>query len=282
MRAVILLLLCVFTAHAERVLIDQTGRRVTVPDHPLRFICLAPSVTDTVFALGAGSSVVAISDFTKHPAAALAKPSVGDLFHPSLEKIAALHPDLVIGQQGVKASEVNTAIERLGIPIYLLDPRGLPGILQAVSKAGEALNREAEARTLVASLQGRIATVKARVAGKERPSVFVPIWYDPVITVGKHAFITEILEAAGARSVTDDLAPDWPQVSLEAVVESRPQALVLQRGGKLTLENLRSRVGWNTLPAVIDGRIFYVDDRIELPSPVAIDALEELSHSIHP
>src|ERR1700712_5431709 len=84
-------------ARGSRVLTDETGRTVTVPDHPHRIICLTPSVTDTVFAVGAGDEVVAISDYTRSPKAALTKPSVGDLIHPSIERIVALHPDLVIG-----------------------------------------------------------------------------------------------------------------------------------------------------------------------------------------
>ena len=82
---------------AGQLLTDEAGRRVTIPDHPQHVICLTPSVTDTVYAIGAGDAVVAISDYTKYPKEALAKPSVGDLIHPSIERIVALHPDLVIG-----------------------------------------------------------------------------------------------------------------------------------------------------------------------------------------
>ncbi len=84
---------------ASRTLTDETGRKVVVPDHPHRVICLMPSVTDVVFSLGADDDVVAISDYTKYPAAALKKPSVGDLIKPSIEMILSLHPDLVIGMQ---------------------------------------------------------------------------------------------------------------------------------------------------------------------------------------
>ena len=102
---------------ASRTLTDEMGRSVVVPDHPHRVICLMPSVTDTVFALGAGDDVVAISDYTKYPAEALKKPSVGDLVKPSLETIVSLHPDLVIGYQPKGAMEITGQLERLGIPV---------------------------------------------------------------------------------------------------------------------------------------------------------------------
>jgi iron complex transport system substrate-binding protein len=110
----------------------------------------------------------------------------------------------------------------------------------------------------------------------------MPIWYDPITTIGKHAFITEIIEAAGGRSVTDDISADWPQVSMESVMQRAPEALVLVRGGKISLDVLKDRPGWSALPAVQARRVFYVDDRIDFPSPVAIDALEDLAHEFHP
>jgi iron complex transport system substrate-binding protein len=108
------------------------------------------------------------------------------------------------------------------------------------------------------------------------------VWYDPIITIGKKAFISQIVETAGAKSVTDDLLPDWPEVSMETVVTRAPEALVLIRGGKLSIEMLRNRPGWSSLPAIQSGKVYYVDTGIQEPSPVAIDALEELAREFHP
>jgi iron complex transport system substrate-binding protein len=264
------------------VLTDESGRKVTVPDHPHRVVCLLPSVTDTVFALGSGDDVVAVSDYTTYPPAALKKPSIGSLVKPSIETILSFHPDLVLGTEIPGSAETATQLEAVGIPVYLVDPRGLDGILHSVASIGEALNRAEQAAALNASLTKRIEAVRARTAGKPAPRVLVPVWYDPVVTIGKHAFITEIIEAAGAKSVTDDLIPDWPQISLEAVIARAPDALLLIRGGKIDVSVLRNRPGWSTLPAIQTGKIYYVDGGIQDPSPVAIDALEELAKEFHP
>ena len=82
--------------------------------------------------------------------------------------------------------------------------------------------------------------------------------------------------------MTDDLIPDWPQVSLEAVIARAPEALLLIRGGKVTIDELQNRPGWNSLTAVQKGKVYYVDNGIQDPSPVAIDALEELAKEFHP
>ncbi|MEI9978947.1 MAG: cobalamin-binding protein [Edaphobacter sp.] len=267
---------------ATRTLIDEMGRKVVVPDHPHRVICLMPSVTDTVYALGAGDDVVAISNFTKYPAAALSKPSVGDLINPSIETILSLHPDLVIGVQPKGPMQVTSQLERAGIPLFLVSPHGIDGIFHSIETIGQALNRSPQADALIYSLQQRVDAVKARTKDLPTPKVFMPVWYDPILTIGKHAFITEIIEAAGGHSVTDDIDNEWPQISLEIVLSRAPDALILVRGGKITIQVLESRPGWSSVAAVKQHRVYYVDDRINYPSPVAIDALEDLAQQFHP
>ena len=267
---------------ANRTLTDEMGRKVVVPDHPHRVICLMPSVTDTVYALGAGDDVVGISDFTKYPAAALSKPSVGNLITPSIETILSLHPDLVIGVQPMGPMEATDQLERIGIPIFLVSPHGIAGIFHSVETIGQALNRPQQADALIHNLQQRVEAVKARTRHFPAPRVFMPVWYDPITTIGKHAFITEIIDAAGGHSITDDLSTEWPEVSLEVVLSRAPDALLLVRGGKTTMEVLESRPGWNSLAAIRSHRVYYVDDRINFPSPVAIDALEDLAKQFHP
>lgn len=282
-RALLLFILLVtVAAQASRVVTDETGRTVTVPDHPHRVVCLVPSITDTVFALGSGDDVVAVSDYTTYPPAALKKPSIGSLVKPSIETILSFHPDLVLGTSIPGATETASQLQTVGVPVYLVDPHGLSGILRSVGSVGEALNRVPEAAALNASLSKRIEAVRARSAGKPAPRVLVPVWYDPIITIGKNAFISEIVETAGAKSVTDDLLPDWPEVSMETVVSRAPEALVLIRGGKLSVEMLRKQPGWSSLPAIQAGKVYYVDSGIQEPSPVAIDALEEIAREFHP
>jgi ABC-type Fe3+-hydroxamate transport system substrate-binding protein len=285
MRGILLLwvlLAAAVAAQASRVVTDETGRTVTVPDHPHRVVCLVPSITDTVFALGSGDDVVAVSDYTTHPPEATKKPSIGGLVKPSIETILSFHPDLVLGTSIPGATETAAQLQNVGVPVYLVDPHGLSGILRSIDSVGEALNRAPQAAALNASLRKRIEAVKARAAGKPAPRVLVPVWYDPIITIGKNAFISQLVETAGARSVTDDLLTDWPEVSMETVVTRAPDALVLIRGGKISIDMLRNRPGWSSLPAIQANKVYYVDTGIQEPSPVAIDALEELAREFHP
>jgi iron complex transport system substrate-binding protein len=280
--ALILLTSVAVPCFASRTLKDELGRTVEVPDHPHRVICLIPSVVDVVYSLGAGADVVAISDFTKYPKEALQKPSIGLPLNPSIEAIVALRPDLVLGSGDLNVLESADSLQRLGIPVFMADPHGIEGIYASIISIGKALNRDAEAAALVARLRARLAAVKSSVADKPKLRVFMAIWYDPVMTIGRKAFIGEIIEAAGGRSVTDDIAQEWPEISLESIVSRQPDAILFIKGSKLTAEELKTRPGWEHVKAVQQGHFYYVDDRIQYPSPAAFDALEDLAKQFHP
>jgi iron complex transport system substrate-binding protein len=265
-----------------RTITDELGRTVNVPDHPHRLICLAPSIADDVYALGAGADVIGVSDYTRYPPEAHAKPSIGLPLSPSMEAIVSMHPDLVLGTGDTNLSETLKRLERLGIPVFMVSPHGVQGIYKSLTSLGQALGREPAAKVLVASLQRREAAIRRRVAGKPAVKLLMPIWYDPIMTIGKYAYITELIELAGGHSVTGEIPQEWPQISLEAVIARAPDALLLVRGSAMSMDKIVNRPGWQTLSAVRNHRVYYVGEQIEYPSPVAFDALEELAKELHP
>jgi len=279
--SVVVLALCSF-AWSQRQVQDELGRTMMVPDKPHRVVCLTPSVTDTVFSLGAGQDVVGVSDYTKYPSEALRKPSVGQVLTPSIEAVVALHPDLAIGVGDLTTEVAVLKLEKLGIPVFLVVPRGIGGIYRSIENIGKVLNREHEARQLVTGLRAREEAVRKRVNGKPVVRVLMPLSDDPVITIGKNAFLTELIAAAGGRSVTDDLAQDWPGISMEAILSRHPDYLVLIEGSPMTIDELKKRPGWKNLGCVQQNRIFYVDDKMNYSSPLAFDALESLARQFHP
>jgi iron complex transport system substrate-binding protein len=277
-----ILFLIVLPVCGARTVTDELGRTVTVPEHPHRVVCLMPSIVDDVYALGAGSDVVAVTDYVKYPAEARTKQSVGLPQTPSIEMIVSRHPDLVLEDGEMSRTETIERLKKLGIPVFMVAPHGIEGIYRSIASIGQALNRNQAARELIGKLRVRELAVRQRVNGKQKVSVLMPLWYAPVTTIGKHAFITEMIEIAGGHSVTSDIEQEWPQVSLEAVLVRKPEALLLVRGSKMSAEQILSRPGWSNLPAIRNRRIYYVDDRIEIPGPVAFDALEELARQFHP
>jgi len=267
---------------ASRRVRDDLGREIMVSDHPHRLICLAPNVADTVYAIGAGNEVIAVSDFTKYPAEARRKPSVGLPLSPSWETIVGLHPDLVIGSSDFGGLGIVSQMEQAGIPVFLMNPHGLEGIYDSVLSLGNALNRKAEAEQEVSRLRRRVAAVQARIKGKASVRVFMLIWPEPITTIGKRSFITEIIAAAGGKSITSDLDQEWPNLSFESLVAQAPESILLVRGSKMSFDYLAKRPEWSGIVAIRDHRVFYADDRLYSPSPIAVDALESLARQFHP
>ena len=269
-------------AAASRTIRDELEREVTVPDHPHRLVCLAPSITDTVYELGSGAEVVGITDYTKYPPEAVQKPSVGGVINPSLEKLASLRPDLVLAIGDLDSSDLIRSIQQLGFPVFVIQPHGIEGIYRSIESVGEAINQHQNAASLIARLRDRERAVRERVAGKTSPSVFFLLWPDPIITAGKGAFITELISIAGATSITRDLRNEWPRVSLETLIARQPDYVLLVQGSAVSLEALTKQSVWRNLKAIEKGRVLYIDERINFPSPLAFDALEDLARQLHP
>jgi ABC-type Fe3+-hydroxamate transport system substrate-binding protein len=265
-------------------LVDEAGRHVDVSDDPHRIICLAPSIAEAVFALGKGEEVIGVTDFTEYPPEARQKTSVGGLVDPSIEKIVSLRPDLVLATEEINRRETVDELARLGIPVFVINPQGLDGIVTAALDMGNALGCSREAQALANQLVEKRRRVTDRVAGLPHPKVFVLIWDDPLMTAGNKAFITEVISAAGGDSITADIPQLWPQISLEEVLRRSPDFLLLIKGShqEITFDNLRQRAGWNRLKAVTEKRVIYMDERFEHSSPFVFDALEDLAKQLHP
>ena len=272
------------TNTAARDLRDALGRHVRIPEAPHRVVSLAPSITETIYGLGAGAIIAGITDFTEWPPEAKNLASVGGVVNPSIERIIALQPDLVIATREINRKETVDDLDRLGVPVFVINPVGLDGTLESIQQIGTALNRTAEADHLVVRLRARRAAVTARVKDLARPRVLLVIYPDPVFTIGRGAFITEIIDAAGARSVTDDLPQSWPRIGIEEVLRRDPDLLLLPVSGHnaISAADLQHRPGWDRLEAVRRNRVLYYDERLYHPSQRAFEALEDLARKFHP
>ena len=276
------LLFLALPAYALRTVKDELGREVKVPDHPHRLVCLMPNVVDDVYALGLGSAVIAVPDFTKYPPEARTKPNIGLPLSPSIETIVSLHPDLVLANGELNSKATIDQLEKLEFPVFEVNPHGVEGIFTSIQSLGRALNVEAAAERLARTLREREARVQQRSQGKPSMNLLMLVWYDPIVTAGKDGYITELIQIAGGHSIAADIPEEWPEVTLEFVLAHAPDALLVVRGSKVSLDAIRRRPGWLSVPAIKDNRVFFVDDRIEYPSPVAFDALEDLAKQLHP
>jgi iron complex transport system substrate-binding protein len=257
---------------------------VNIPEHPERLVSLAPSITETLYALGLGDRLVGDTDYCEYPPEAKLKPHVGPILNPSLEKIVTLKPDLVLGSPEANRIETADRLARLGIPLYGVTARGVEETLHSIEDLGRVLGKAPEAEQLVEGLRRRIAGVEKGVAGRGRPRVLFVVWYRPLTTAGAHTFITDVVHRAGGVSISEDLPGEWPRLSLEEALRRDPDVILLPRAESFSpeLEELRHLPGWRDLRAVKNRRMYFISDMIIRPSPRLVDALEEVARVLHP
>jgi iron complex transport system substrate-binding protein len=267
-----------------RILTDETGRRVMVPDHPQRLVSLAPNITETVFALGLGDKTVGDTNYCDYPVAAKSKPHVGASLNPSLEAIVALKPDLVLGTPGANRRETADQLEKLGIPLYGVTAHSLEGTMEMIADLGRVLDCEDAAHRLVDSLRKRINAVDLRVKGKPQPKVLFVVWYRPLQTAGPRSFINDVIRRAGGQSISEGLQGEWPRVSLEEVLRLDPDVILFPSTESFSppLEEFQQMPGWRDLRAVKERRLYSVSEAIIHPSPRLVDALEQVTEVLHP
>jgi iron complex transport system substrate-binding protein len=271
-------------AVSARVVTDQTGRRVNLPDHPHRLLSIAPSITETLFELGLGDRLVGDTDYCDYPPQAKALPHVGALLNPSLEKIVALKPDLVVGTDEANRRETADQLERLGIPLYGVTAHTVEGTIQSLEDLGHVLDWDQPTQKLVASLRARVAAVDRQVQGQPRPKVLFVVQYRPLITAGRQTFISDVIQRAGGVSISNDLMTEWPHMGLEEVLKRAPDVILFPQTDAFapSLDEFQKLAGWRDMAAVKNHRLYFVSETIMRPSPRLIDALEELAGILHP
>lgn len=274
---------------------DVAGTTVTVHSVPQRIVSLIPGNTELLFAVGAGRSVVGVTNYCDYPPEAGEIAKIGDLTAMSLEKIVALDPDLVLASTG-NSRELIFSLRALDVPVFVIDPQSVEEVLDAIATVGRLAGRKEAARELLAGYRQRLAAVSDRVgelAESERPSVFVGSPFrDENWTPGPETFVSAVIRRAGGRNVADDLAPrTWAVYNLEHIVSRNPQVLLSTLGEgqdpeestKRYLERAKALKGWQDLDAVRDGRVVLIPENWLLrPAPRLIRAIETLAAALHP
>lgn len=259
----------------HRVRTDGVGRKVGVPEFPRRIVSLAPSVTETLFTLGAGDRVVGVTQFCDYPSEARTRPRVGGMVAPSWEAILALRPDLLVATTSGNDRSLVTQSDTLHLPLFFLDAHDIKSMLESTRMLGELVGAGNAGWRLEQELRARIRQLK-QTDERPRPSVLFLVWGNPIVVPGRGSFLDDVLYRAGCVSITADAPPGWPTYDLEAILVRKPEWIIASRQNGAWLGSLREKPGWGELKAVREGRVGTVDDVIERSCPRALDAIEEL------
>lgn len=279
MRPLILLgaLFASLTARAEIVVTDDTGATLRLKAPAQRVVSLAPHVTETLFAAGAGARLVGAVEYSDYPEAAQKLPRVGGYSKLDLEAVAALKPDLAIGWASGNAPAHIEKLRALGIPVYLSQPERIGDVARSLERFGELAGTQAVAREAAAVFRARLQALRERYGERPRVRTFYQIWRQPLMTVGGTQVISDAIRLCGGENVFADLKPLAPKVTVEAVLAADPEVIVASGMGESRPEWLDDWRQWKTLVAVKRNNLFFVPpDLIQRHTPRIVEGAEKL------
>jgi iron complex transport system substrate-binding protein len=247
-------------------------------------VSLTPTITETLFALGAGEQVVGVTRFCNHPPEARTRPTVGGLIDIDVEAVLVLRPDLVIAepQQAVVGK-----LRQLGVTVLTVETQAVSQLLESFRIIGRRVGHGTEAETLVRRIRQRTAEVAKAVAERPRPRVLLVVGRNPLVAAGRGTFLDELITAAGGTNIVGDSERPYPTVSLEKVLLAQPEVIVECSGSMvgedMTAEARRAWARWPSLSAVSSGRVYVShSDAMLRPGPRVVAALDELVRYLHP
>ncbi|HAF21695.1 MAG TPA: hypothetical protein DCK93_02100 [Blastocatellia bacterium] len=271
------------TTIATREFVDQAGRRVTLPAKIERVVSLAPNLTEIVYAVGAGDRLVGNTTYCDYPAEARTVAKVGDTMHPSVERIIALKPQVVLVSTASQLEAFTKQLDEQKIAVYVTNPRSFDEVLGSIETLGDVFGEHEQAAKVVAEFRRRAQAVETAVGPTKPLKVFYQVADEPLYTIGREAYLTDLVRRAGGVSVTADVPGAFPRFSDEAALAARPEAIILPTGGSMGSANFNVAAPLRNSPAVLSNRVYKInDDHLSRPGPRLIDGLEEMARALHP
>lgn len=256
----------------------QTVQEQT-PDYPQRIVALSPSAGEILFAMGAEEQIAAVSEFTDYPPEAASKPVVGgfDGKTLSMESILGFKPDFLYLTDGMH----NFLIEQLdsyGIKYYLSKGDSIKAVMQEILDIGILTGHEAKAKEVVSEMEKKLNAVKTSSSTSSSRKLYYEVWNAPFMTAGSRSFINDIIFTSGAQNIFADIDEAYPIVSEETIIARQPEYILIPASCGITLEAVKARNGWASIPAVKNNKIFLIDDNVYTrPGPRVADVVVELN-----
>jgi len=235
-----------------------TGSRTT----PSRVVVLAPAAAEMLAALDLADRVVGVGDYGPWPEAMAARPSVGGYADPNVERALSLEAQVVLTAASQAAAHAHRALEEVGIAVESLDTSTYEGVFLSLARIGVLFDRESEAAEIALTMQNALDGIERAAADAPRRSVLFVVGRDPLFVAGPGSHIDQMIGLVGGENVASDLMAPYQQMSLEAVLERRPEVIIDTSDNRGDGSHGRvpgSWARWEFLPAVANERVYRVE-----------------------
>jgi cobalamin transport system substrate-binding protein len=264
---------------------DDDGQSVALSTPPRRIVTFAPSNTEIVFALGLGPRLVGVSGkFDDYPPQARSIQQIGGSgdfgVDPNLERLVALHPDLMLTISG--GDEWKKRVREIGIPVFTINATDFDDLLHDVRTVGRLTGASERAAALTKRMATRAAEIRDAVSGDQPVSCFFEVYYPPLTSVGPNTFIADLLRRAGCDSASATAKSDYPEWSVDRLVKESPDVYLVASESGSSPAAVAKRPGFRAIGAVAAGRIYLIDsDLVSRPGPRVVEGLEALARVLH-
>lgn len=254
----VLLWVLATVAQAQIRVVDDLGDILVLEAPATRIVSLAPNVTETLFAIGAGPLIVGADEYSTYPEEALRIPRVNNYAGANYERILALAPDLVIAWHSGNSGPVIPRLRSLGLPVFVMEPSTLDDIADLTRRLGKLTDRVAEAERRASEFEAELARLQQTYSARKPVSVFYQIWHEPLMTLnGKHV-VSDVIRLCGGANVFENAAPLVPVVNMEEVIKADPEVIIASGSSGESPAWLSMWKRWRTIRAVRADHIYAV------------------------
>ena len=252
---------------------------------PKRIVSLAPSITESIYQLGAEDTLIAVTSYCNYPPQAKTKEIIGTLTNPNIEHIYSLSPDLVLAVNGINRSQTIEKLKSLGLKVVVFDDtNSFDDITKSFIQLGELTGREEKARSIVEEVRREVELIFSKFKNLTPVRVFWEVGAKPLVSAGAESFADEFIRYSGGINIFADTSIRYPRVNREEVLNRNPEVIILVTMGDVTEKEKLYWEKFKSLEAVKNNRIYIIDaDKVCRPTPVSfLIGLKEVVRLLHP
>ncbi len=239
------------------VLLCMVSCKKQVQKQPSGYVVLSPEVAEILCSMGIKDDIIAVTEECNYPPFLAEKTNVGSFSAIDKEAIIALNPEIIftsaLEQEGSAAE-----LKKLGYRVEVIYPKSIAALKQEIIRLGEITNRIPDAHNLVLSMEADINNIKAMAKNLPHPKVYLEIYRDPLMSVSDSSYVGELIETAGGDNIFSTLERDYARVNPEAVIAAKPDIMICY--SQDSIKSIKSRKGWQDIPAIRKGRIYFEKD----------------------
>lgn len=239
--------------------IDDGGSNVTLDRPASKIISLSPHITELLFAAGAGDKIVATVVGSNYPEAALTIKKIGRAGQLDYESILALQPDLIVGWLSGNRKENISRLRKLGLKVFLSEPRKLEGISANIKKLGLLAGTGKKAKQSVNSYQNKLHDLKLKYSNKKPVKVFYLLWHKPILTINSKHIISDVIKLCGGVNIFGQQAVYTPTVDFESVLQKNPDVIITTSMGNKKPGWLEHWQQWQEISAVENNNFLWLE-----------------------